>query len=475
MKNICCAICFFCIGITSIIAETNSNYLFYKTYGGTKYEKSGCIAETKDHGFILSGSTTSFGSVDYDIYLLRLDSIGNTIFTKRYPNSGTEETPKRILVTKDGGYCIGAQIHVVNSNYQYDLYMIKTDSAGIIEWSNSYGIPGTSHWEDAYDLIQTKKSDYIICGYQGSDVSGGGVLYKVNPDGNSPSYIYNDDYKKAFRVIETDDSCLVSVGNKYPGKIHISKHSKTGGFLWTKTYPAGTLNDSPKGLCKASSNGYLIATNYSTKKICLLRVNDQGDTLWTKKYQNMDYASCYVEDMIMTRDSNYIITGHVYSTLTKYSPFLMGVNSKGDSLFLRTYGQSLAASGISVIQCSDDNIAFSGYIATATGSYSPDLFLYKVDYKELLNPITTNNKLTPTFCNSKIFLTPNPVVNILNVSNIPEEGTLHIYNLSGILQLTETVSPNKHTIDTKILPQGFYIADLRTRNGVIWNGKFLKK
>lgn len=58
--------------------------LWQKTYGGTSYDKASGITPTSDGGFLILGSTSSFGKGNYDILLIKIDATGEEIWKKTY-------------------------------------------------------------------------------------------------------------------------------------------------------------------------------------------------------------------------------------------------------------------------------------------------------------------------------------------------------------------------------------------------------
>lgn len=68
------------------LVKTNSNgdSVWTKTYGGADIDEANCVHQTFDGGYIICGSTFSFGVGNSDVYLIRTDSVGDTLWTKTY-------------------------------------------------------------------------------------------------------------------------------------------------------------------------------------------------------------------------------------------------------------------------------------------------------------------------------------------------------------------------------------------------------
>ena len=61
----------------------DGDILWNRIYGGSGYEEGECVQITSDGGFIVVGRTTS-QTVYQDIYLIRTDQNGDTLWTRRY-------------------------------------------------------------------------------------------------------------------------------------------------------------------------------------------------------------------------------------------------------------------------------------------------------------------------------------------------------------------------------------------------------
>lgn len=159
---------FICTGMSGNLIKLNSNgnVEWNKNYSGfynngifsTFSSLSSDVQPTFDGGFIIVGSTNLFGSGFNDIYLVKTDSIGNYLWSKTYGSSGNEGAIK-IKQTSDGGFIIVGSTNSFGVG-QYDLYIIKTDSLGNLIWSKTYGGWQT---DNAHDIIIVNDG-YVISG-----------------------------------------------------------------------------------------------------------------------------------------------------------------------------------------------------------------------------------------------------------------------------------------------------------------------
>src|SRR5260221_10626196 len=119
------------------ISATYSQITFQKTYGGTGQEDGRAVQQTIDGGYIILGSTTSFGTGSWDVYLIKTNMYGDTVWTKTYGGSSFD-IGLSMKQTNDGGYIISgiSQSFGAGSN---EAYVIKTDVNGDTLWARTYG------------------------------------------------------------------------------------------------------------------------------------------------------------------------------------------------------------------------------------------------------------------------------------------------------------------------------------------------
>lgn len=142
--------------------DSSGTILWTKILGGGGSEALYGIDRTVDGGYIVTGetSTNSFGSSD--IWLLKLDAFGDTIWTKYY-GSATEESGAVARQTADGGFIVTGDIH--NAYNIHHAALLKTDSVGNLQWAKTYGSPDTSGaGEFGWDVHRLPDHGYIMLG-----------------------------------------------------------------------------------------------------------------------------------------------------------------------------------------------------------------------------------------------------------------------------------------------------------------------
>jgi hypothetical protein len=145
-----------------IKTDSSGNQLWQKSYGNC-YLYS--VTQTFDSGFMLAGYSYTNATNGNDVYLVKTDSFGNQLWNRTYGGTGDDEGNFGVL-TGDGGYAITGYTNSSGFGGN-DVYLVKTDSSGILQWKKTYGGTG----DDAgYCVVQTSDGGYAISGSSGSNV-----------------------------------------------------------------------------------------------------------------------------------------------------------------------------------------------------------------------------------------------------------------------------------------------------------------
>ena len=152
--------------------DFNGDTIWTKTLGGLNYESPKSMYQTSDGGYVLTGTTSSFGFGLQDIFIVKIDSIGNLMWAKVY-GSGNQDNSTCIIQTNDDGF-------LVTGERNQKALMFKTDITGNVLWSRIYsnGLAATT----AQAVVQTNDNGYILTG-QNDD----GIFSMIKTDslGNS--------------------------------------------------------------------------------------------------------------------------------------------------------------------------------------------------------------------------------------------------------------------------------------------------
>ena len=131
-----------------------------RTYGGASSDHAWSVIQTVDGGYALAGHTLSFGAGNQDFWLVKTASNGNMQWNQTYGGANNDYASS-VVQTGDGGYALAGYTWSFGAGLA-DFWRVKTDSAGALQWSQTYG--GASN-DYAYSMVQTGDGGYALAGY----------------------------------------------------------------------------------------------------------------------------------------------------------------------------------------------------------------------------------------------------------------------------------------------------------------------
>jgi hypothetical protein len=157
------------------------NVIWNKTYGGSSHDWAKNIILAPDGGYYVCGSTQSYGSGSFDMFLMKIDEDGNELWIKTYGGSNFEYGEKVVIGKDKNLYLIGTSASF-SDNKMPDYFLVKTNLDGDTIWTRSIDGGGSEYGSG---LVASSDSGCVFSGYtnnttnQGMDIS----LYRITKDG----------------------------------------------------------------------------------------------------------------------------------------------------------------------------------------------------------------------------------------------------------------------------------------------------
>jgi hypothetical protein len=367
-------------------ASSTAQIIFEKTYGGSANDEGYSVQETMDGGYILTGYTNSFGAGEGDVYLIKTDSMGGTLWTKTYGGLDLD-IGWSVYQNSDKGYILTGETWSSGTDSN-DVYMIRTDSLGIIICEKELG--DFTERDMGFSVQQTSDGGFIFGGTTGKNSSNLEDVYLIRTDILCDT-LWTRTYggtntDQGYSVQETQDEGFIIAG--YTASfgagsldVYLIKTDSFGDLDWSNTY-GGTLEDQGQSVQQTSDEGYIIAGftesfGEGSFDVYLIKADSIGSILWTKTYGGpMDDRGYSVDQ---TSDGGYILMGYTESFgAGNKDVWLIKTDSLGDTLWTCTFGGAEDDWGYSVQETSDGFFIFTGYTASF-GAGSLDVYLIKAD------------------------------------------------------------------------------------------------
>ena len=177
---VACLIVGFALAAVPSIAQPPPDTMWTQTLGGPSHEYCYHIRQTVDGGYIIAGSKHFDDPYGRQLCLIKTDSEGNVLWNQCFGVAEHDADGHCAQLTDDGGYIIVGSVYENLDGLPFGL-VIKTDSEGIVLWSQVWGEYFVSHY-DFYWVEQSSDGGYIITGNSGINYKAG--LWKLDSEGN---------------------------------------------------------------------------------------------------------------------------------------------------------------------------------------------------------------------------------------------------------------------------------------------------
>jgi hypothetical protein len=362
--------------LLSFFPCVNAQTYFQKVYQSAPYEQEGQdVLATADGGYLIAGYTTNSTQYDCNIYIVKTDGAGNLQWTKNY-GGARPDFPYHMIATADGNYFLIGYSQSYSAG-DADMYLAKIDPSGNLIWYKVYGGSGNDYGKD---IIQTSDGNYLIVGWSNSPsmTDQNANLIKIDPSGNVIwSKLYGgsaDDFGSS--VKECGDGGFIMLGQSMSygngGDAYLVKTNAAGDLQWYKTF-GGANYDEGVYLVKNSDESFVFVVRDSSNAgkdidIDILKTDNDGNLIWSKNYGSTQKDTPKMVQA--TSDGGYIIAG-ISRSFGWINPdmWILKCNSGGDTTWTKHFG------GVNHEHCyAVREQADGSYIAVGkTDSYGPDM------------------------------------------------------------------------------------------------------
>lgn len=381
-------------------------------------KKTSYVNTTSDSGFILISNNTN-------IIFTKLNKLGDTIWTSLFTEGVWAREAYSIEQTNDGGYIVAGRFQDVAGS---GMMLLKLSNTGIKQWKKTFMEPTSAAFCYGRSVHQTADGGYIIAGY---------------------TYInfYDSTAHKDVFVVKTD-----SVGNNQ----------------WMKNYGSSKdeyiyeIHELPNGEFIMAGSQYDSLSTSS--KMFALKLNAQGDTIWTGTYKT-SYES-ELKSIWPTTDGSFIGVGSSNESTSggKKNLSVIKINASGTLIWDKEFGGIENDYGNAIQQTIDGGYIMTGATDQNTSSFGK-MYLIKLDSSGNLNYPLTNQFIENNHSNISIF--PNPASKDIHLFLPFEQATLRVFSSNGLLILNKELKKGLNHLSLSMCKAGIYFIEIRNEKGVL--------
>ncbi|MFC1480751.1 hypothetical protein ACFL6E_00715 [Candidatus Neomarinimicrobiota bacterium] len=263
-----------------------------RTIGGGDWDHGNSVIQSSSGNSVLVGYTWSYGSGETDVILRVSNSSGYTQFQKYFGGDSSDRGYGVIELTQ-GGYLLAGSTRSYGSGGS-DAWAIKTDNSGNQLWDLAYGGIGD---DAAYDLVESSDSTYLVAGKGNDSGDGGDMMAAMFADDGS--IIWSQTYSGsgddvAWAAAKGSDGNFLLAGqtrqsNAGDSDIFLVGINNLGVERW-RVITGNTGDDAAQGAI-AISDGEYVVTGYTANAegnadLMLMRIDSGGNTVWTNTFDS---------------------------------------------------------------------------------------------------------------------------------------------------------------------------------------------
>lgn len=313
-----------------MMAASYGQIEFVKVYGGGSYDVGRALAQTADDGYVLAGSTGSFELDNGQFMLIRIDAWGTELW-RRYYGGIYADMLESMAQTADGGLIMTGFTETLDKSYQ--IQVIRTDANGEPLWAKVFG---GDAWDVGKHVKELSDGRFAIAGQTYSEGAGQGDAYLLILDA-------------------------------------------AGDSLWARTY-GGTQSDGAGSVAETGDGGFILAGHTESvgaggRDAWLLRLNAEGDTIWTRTYGGEEEDMAHA--VLRMHDGNFAMAGHKVSNGAGGKDlWLAKVNANGNTMWESFFGGPNDDVWYDLIQLTTNELVVAGFThTTEIGGGGEDMYV----------------------------------------------------------------------------------------------------
>lgn len=495
---------------------------FKTIYGSSRPEEARSVIQTLDGGYAIAGSTLAHS--DKNFALLKIDSLGDTLWSREY-DAGGIECVLDLYQMNDSGYIMIGTWDGMLSNYERCVYVVRTNGQGDVVWSNLYKGP---YYTKCRGGFVTSDEYILVCGMADStsildekpfimkiDPNGSMVWMKRYHPGQYPQFYYfdqitelldgsyvcsgvtpNNGFNALLFVTDTAGYCLWGTLLASTGNVGINdlKVTTTGeivasgmwsttqefGFFvmladaggvvqWMNVYTDSTAWPGNTAISVLSNDDILVAGSktFFPEGGYVVRLTSAGNIV--NAFMNDTNIASHYLDCIESRNGGSVLLGQYYGAHT--------ANDSGSFYLVKTRVDGTT-------NCGDVAMPLNLMATTPTSSSFTAAFVEGGSQQTVSTTeqsgcsiiLLCGTEVGESVVDESVRLYPNPADDVVNLEISSNESCRFVlFNSLGQIVCDATVDHTMTSISLHEIITGVYFFQVESKLGIISSGKLIKQ
>lgn len=346
--------------ISSLLLAQNT---FEKRYGGND-DDIGKAVLVLDDGYLLGGTTKSFGRIQSDAYLVKINKNGKKIWS--IAMGGDSEDTLEALIQIKGGFIFTGATKSFGEAIS-NLFVGRISNNGHSNWMQGLYLDKNDHY-GGYSLAKINDKFIMVAGYHKQS-----KMFNSNTDARLDAVGLNGEHsfgisfggakeEELRSIIKVSNGYVLAGFTKSYGKghkdIYINRIDNDAHRIWHTTF--GYKNDeTAEQIISTKEGGFIVVGSTRSipqlsSQIYVVKMDSKGRKIW-----DGHYGYKYDEEGrgIIEVDDGYVIVGYTRSTKQRASDlYLIKLNTSGQMLWQRTYGGLGEDEGFAIAKTKDGMI-----------------------------------------------------------------------------------------------------------------------
>lgn len=270
-----------------------------------------------EEDYILTGYSITNSKGNYDFYVSKITSEGDSIWSILLGDNQCDWGFSSVITSNKNIFSLGSTYSFGNGTIaKDDVYLVKISSDGDTLFTKTYG--DSLNAETGRDIIETKDNNIVILSTSYHEQNQSIVISKINESGGIIwSKIYKGNYEPS-KIIEDNDANLIitgtryTFGSEYDEDMLIFKLDQDGDSISCKTY--GNLRENGYYINLTNDDNYIVCgssggENGGQRDLGLFKISKDNKLIWQKTFNLSGYGIDWGAYIKQTYDNGFLVVG----------------------------------------------------------------------------------------------------------------------------------------------------------------------